>query len=55
MTSKPKEADESDADDGKGCLFVIGLVIIAIVLGNLYGPLVGWLTIGIGFVLVAVM
>jgi hypothetical protein len=36
-----------DDDDDRGCLFLIGAVIVGICIGNLYDAVHGWLIIGL--------
>jgi hypothetical protein len=42
-------------DEGAGCAFLIGLVILAIALGSMHGAAVGWAIIGIGFLAAALL
>lgn len=43
------------ASDGRGCVAFIGLIIIAICIGNIYTATAGWLALGIGLFLLAIL
>lgn len=45
---------EGDGDD-RGCTLIIGLVIIASVIGNTYTAEMGWLVFGIGLFIAAIL
>jgi hypothetical protein len=43
---------QTHGDDGGGCLLIIGLIITAICVGQIYGATAGWLVIGLGSILI---
>jgi hypothetical protein len=52
----PKSRITNDEDDdGRGCAFVVGLVIVGICVGNIYTPAAGWLVIGVGLIIIALV
>lgn len=44
-----------DSSDGRGCMLIIGAIIIAVCIGNLYDSLYGWLAFGCALVAFAVL
>jgi hypothetical protein len=52
MSGRPSPSDDDD-DDGRGCLFLIGAVIVGICVGNIYEDVYGWMVIGILFLFAA--
>jgi len=51
MGSKQSEA----SGESRGCSLMIGLIIIAICIGNIYSAVAGWLVIGLGLVMLALL
>ena len=51
-------SDDSDVNvnvEGHGCMFLIGIIIVAICVGNIYTAVHGWLAFGAAFVLWALL
>lgn len=46
MVENEGTTSSSDAGNGAGCLLVIGAVIMAICVGNIYTATHGWLVLG---------
>jgi hypothetical protein len=55
MTDKPAKADDDDDDDGRGCLLIIGLIIVSIAFGNIFSAEVGWIILGLSLIAWAVL
>jgi hypothetical protein len=53
MTNKPARA--ADDDTGRGCLLIIGLVIVSIAFGSIFGTGVGWIILGLSLIAWAVL
>jgi hypothetical protein len=55
MTDKPAKADDDDDDDGRGCLLIIGLIIVSIAFGSIFSAEVGWIILGLSLIAWAVL
>lgn len=47
------QASPSEDADGRGCLFLIGAIIVGVCIGNIYEAVYGWMVIGTVFLFAA--
>lgn len=46
MPDTPTKCDCSTEDDGSGCALLLGIVIVALAIGEIWSAAYGWLFIG---------
>lgn len=53
--AKGKSGTDDSGDEDRGCAFVLGLFIVAICIGSIYGASAGWLVVGVTLLAIALL